>query len=326
MRRVGKRLGQVILTLILFLGVVWVVAPREPVDTTITFETSLDAESVDAHFAEAEAAFPDIVPGTEKRVVWARGPGLRTGFVVLYVHGFSASAEEIRPVPDRVAEALDANLIFTRLTGHGRDGPAMADASVNDWVNDMAEAMEAARAVGDQVIVVSTSTGGTLSALAAATPSLNKGLAGLVFVSPNFRVASPAATMLTWPGARIWAPWIAGEERSYTPMNAAHDRFNTTRYPFVATLPMAALVRHVNTFDFGNVEIPALFVFSWADLVVDASATQEVAETWGGPVTLAPVELPPGNDSYHHVITGDMLSPDLTEPVIAMILDWHADL
>ena len=76
-----------------------------------------------------------------KRIVWAGAAGQKTPLAVIYVHGFSASAEEIRPVPDEVAKALGANLFYTRLAGHGRSGDAMAEPLAGDWIEDMAEAM-----------------------------------------------------------------------------------------------------------------------------------------------------------------------------------------
>ena len=57
----------------------------------------------------------------------------------------------MRPLPDKVAAALGANLFYTRLTGHGQDGAAMAEGSVNAWINDYAEAMAIGRAIGGKV-------------------------------------------------------------------------------------------------------------------------------------------------------------------------------
>ena len=91
---------------------------------------------------------------------------------IVYLHGFSASSEEIRPVPDDVAAALGANLVHTRFKGHGRDGDAMAEGSVPTWMADAVEALAVARRVGKKVMIMSTSTGGTLAALALHRPEL----------------------------------------------------------------------------------------------------------------------------------------------------------
>ncbi len=300
--------------------------PREPVQAAIRFGAHLTDRNIDAYFATTEARFPDLTPGIQKRVVWAGQPAAKTPLAVVYLHGFSATSQEIRPVPDRVAKALNANLIYTRLTGHGQDGAALATATAGDWINDTAEALAAGRAVGDKVIVMATSTGGTLAALVAVDPALSEDIKGIVFISPNFAIANPVARILTWPGVRWWGPIVAGASRSFEASNADHARFWTNSYPTVAVLPMAALVKYAVAQDFRATDIPALFVFSDADTVVDERKTRAVAARWGGPVTLAPQDLPPGNDPYNHVIAGDILSPGMTGPVTTVILDWVNDL
>ena len=60
--------------------------------------------------------------------------------------------------------------ILTRLNGHGRDGDALADAALGDWLNDVSEAMAIGEQLGKKIILVSVSTGGTLSTWAAAQP------------------------------------------------------------------------------------------------------------------------------------------------------------
>ena len=69
-----------------------------------------------------------------------------------------------------------------RLAGHGRSGAAMAEPLAGDWIEDMAEAMAIGRRLGDRVVVIATSTGGTLAAIAATDPVLSEGLAGVVLV------------------------------------------------------------------------------------------------------------------------------------------------
>ena len=143
-------------------------------------------------------------------------------------------------MPDNVAAALGANLVYTRFQGHGRDGDAMAEATASNWMNDAVEALAVARAVGDKVIILTTSTGGTIAALALHEPALQNDVAGVVFVSPNFGINNPAAGVLTLPAARYWVPLVAGETRKFDPLNDGQAAHWTTTYPTVATLPMAA--------------------------------------------------------------------------------------
>ena len=317
-----------IFTLIIFLAVLllWVFGSREPADLKWNFDENSLGSGLDSYLKSAESKLPDIVPGTEKRIIWHGKPHQKTPVSIVYLHGFSASSEEIRPVPDQIAQSLGANLYFVRLTGHGRSGAAMAEAKVAAWMRDTAEALAIARRIGERVIVLSTSTGGTLSAAAACDPSLSQNLAGMVFVSPNFGVNNPAARLLTWPFARIWIPLLVGRERHVEALNPEHGKYWTNVYPIVATLPMAALVRNVIGKNFGDVSVPALFIMSEKDQVVRPDMIEKIAKLWGGEKQVLKVIPGANDDAEAHVLAGDIFSPDLTQQVVEKILDWFKSI
>ncbi|MEM6389023.1 MAG: alpha/beta fold hydrolase [Pseudomonadota bacterium] len=320
-RWILRGLGGLLVLLVLLVGGMWLFGPVEPVERGAPFTE--DIGDPDAYLAAREAAFDDITPGTEARIVWAGESGATTDLVLVYLHGFSATSEEIRPVPDRVAEALGANLLYTRLTGHGRGGEALASASAGAWIDDAAEALAIASAIGERVVVIGTSTGATLAAVAATEPDLAPQIDAVAMISPNFELANPAGRILSWPGARIWAPWIAGPERAFETVNDGHERFWTTRYPTVSVLPMAALMQEVAARDVSGVNIPLMVIFSEDDRVISPPAARAFALRWGGEVEVSVQDLPAeGADPYAHVIAGDILSPAMTEPVTAELTDW----
>lgn len=323
MLRLGKWLARAMLALVALGAAAWALGPYEPVDVDAAFDEAQLAQGVEAYFAAAEARFDDITEGVEKRVIWAGERGRATPLAVLYVHGFSATSEELRPVPDRIAAALGANLVFTRLRGHGRRGEAMAEATVHDWMADMAEALAAARAVGREVIVISTSTGGTLTAEALLQPGLARKVKAAVFVSPNFGINDPLAPLLTMPAARYLLPLVAGRERRWSAASPRQEAYWTTRYPTVALFPMAALVSHAVKQDYRQVDIPALFHFSMRDKVVRPEISAEVAARWGkagADVVLVPETADAGPDA--HVIAGDIVAPGNTDAVVEVIVNW----
>lgn len=326
MRRFGKWLGRVILVLFALFGTIWFLAPVEPVDREIAFDPDTLGADLDAYLLAAEQQFSDIIPGAAKRIVWAGGKGAKTPLAVIYLHGFSATAEEVRPLPDQVASALGANLYFTRLAGHGRGGAAMAEPLAGDWIEDLAEAMAIGRRLGDRVLVIATSTGGTLAAIGATDPALADGLAGIVMISPNFGVKSLAGKILDMPFARLWGPVVAGETRSFAPANEGQAKYWTTSYPTTALFPMAALVRAARAADLSAAKAPLLVLFSPQDQVVDPAKTLATLATWGGAARLEPREMGPGDDAYDHVIAGDILSPGQTASSVALILDWAKGL
>lgn len=322
MRTFGKWLGRLLLVLVVLGGAVWVFGPREDTTMDFSFDPADFGADLDAYFAAQEAQFDDITPGTEKRILWADTPGASTPISLVYLHGFSASAQEMRPVPSRLADALGANLVFTRLTGHGSSGMALAQATPADWARDTAEAIHAARAIGDRVVILSLSTGGTLAAAAAMQPDLMEQVAGIVFVSPNFALNTDVEPLLTWPAARYWLPLLAGQNRDWEAANDEQKIYWTTSYPSVAVLPMAAMVKEVAAADYSGVDIPALFYLSPDDQVVRADISAQIADAWGGEVQLHTPTLTDDDDAFSHNVVGEILSPNQTEPALAVMLPW----
>lgn len=307
------------------LAILFVTGPRVDRDTTISFDWSAIGDDAEAWLAQREADVAGLRPDVAKEIVWANPAARdRTPLAIVYVHGFSASKGELRPVPDEVANALGANLFYTRLAGHGGDGAAMAQASLRDWVNDYAEAIEIGRKLGDRVVVVATSTGAALATWASAQPALARDVAGYAFISPNYGVQASGAWMLTLPWGGQIAELVAGKERGFEPRNEAHGRYWTTRYPTSATLPMAALTEIARDTPVETVTAPVLFIFSDADKVVRPELTRQMAERWGGPAEMMLVEG--SDDPGHHVIAGDALSPSTNGLVAGRITEWAKSL
>ena len=320
MRRMMLLLG-LAAVLIAAAAIVWFAGPRVARDTTVTFDPATIGTDLDAWIAEREAGVPGIRPGLRKEIVWAfPASKARTPLAIVYVHGFSASKQEIRPLPDQVAAALGANLFYTRLAGHGQDGAAMATASVNAWVNDFAEALAIGERLGERVVVVATSTGASIASWAATEPDFRERMAGVVLVSPNYGVQAGGASLLAGPWGLQIARLVAGDERSFEPSNESHGRYWTTRYPIEAVMPMSAVVAMAAEAPVERAAVPALFVFSDADAVVRPDLTRAVAQRWGAPHTLVTVE--DSEDPSNHVIAGDALSPGTTDRLAAAVSDW----
>lgn len=314
-----------VLIVVAALAALFLLGPRERVRPFAGYDGSALGDDPEAALARSEARFTDIRPGLEKEIIW-RDPGAktRTAWAVVYVHGFSAAKPEVRPLPDLVAEALDANLFYTRLTGHGRTGEAMSEAHANDWLADAAEAIKVGRRIGEKVLVIATSTGATASAFIALQEQESRDVAGLVFISPNFGVRASGSGILALPWARRFVPLLLGRERDFTAGDPVHDHAWTTRYPMVALLPMIALVHHVRALDFGKARIPLMVLHAPDDQTVKPSETRKVFDRWGGPKEW--IDVTGTTDEGHHVIAGDIVEPAQTEPLAGRIIDWARQL
>ena len=306
-----------------FIGTVLVLIATFLLGPSVDLDTTLHPvdlpENLDSYLAEREASVADLTPGTEKTIIWADSVGARTPLSVVYLHGYSATRQETAPLSDSIASALGANLFYTRLTGHGRTGDAMMDGSVNAWVNDAWEAYEIGRRLGDRVVLVSVSTGGTLATWLVAQPD-TEALAANVMISPNFRPASAEAGLLTLPWGEQLADAFGAPEHSWEPANERQGRFWTTTYPTKALIPMMGLVKLAHQQPLEANTLPTLMVYSTKDDVVDPEAIRETYERFGGEKKL--VVYDESENNSHHVLAGDILSPGSTAPLADMAVQF----
>jgi alpha-beta hydrolase superfamily lysophospholipase len=312
-----------------FFSVVGIVAfllgPRPAFDTTVEFDETTLPDDLDAYIATSEARFEDLRPGNERQIVWAYPASrARTPIAIVYIHGFSASSGELRPLPDLVAKDLGANIYYARLKGHGRSGDAMLEGSVHGWVNDFAEAVAIGRQLGERVIVMATSTGASLTTWAATRPDLMRNVAGLVLFSPNFGLQATGSSLLGMPWARQMVQPTIGDRRSFETRTQLHAQYWTSDYPSIAILPMASLVKLADAADPGSITIPSLFVYSPLDQVIRPELAAAKAAKWGAPTNI--IEVTDDDDINHHVIAGDALSPSTTGRLATATANWIAGL
>lgn len=248
-----------------------------------------------------------------KHITFADG-AIKTPYAVVYLHGFSATRQETAPLSADVARALGANLFETRLHGHGLPGDSLGNVTVRDWLTDAADALEIGGRLGDSVIVIGTSTGGTLAAWLATLPrTMRPNLFALVLVSPNFGPKDPMAAMLTLPwAARVLPKFIP--TREWTAGNDEQKRYWTMRYPSTALFPMQAMVEHVRDRPVDGYDIPTLTFYNADDHVVDATRTiawlDRVQATSRAREERVVVTPRAGEDG--HVIAGRIVSPSQT--------------
>ncbi|SMX37639.1 alpha/beta hydrolase [Octadecabacter ascidiaceicola] len=278
-----------------------------------------ELNEIDAWLADHETAVGDVRDGCEKQIVWADQPAKKP-LCILYVHGFSATAAEVRPLPDIVAKALGANLYFARLTGHGQDGEAMGRARLSDWEDDVDEALQIGAAIGDEVVVIGCSTGCTLLTTALARGARAK---GIIHLSPNYGLRHRLAQLLLdLPGVRRWGPLIAGKETSFEAISDEHAALWTIKYDTQAVFTMGDAVRSCLASEIEAIQTPAYFAFNEDDRVVSPKRTRAVMARWAGPVTQDILVQGPSDDKDGHVMAGDVFSPNQTAPLAERIIAW----
>lgn len=302
----------VVIILLSVLGLVFVCGPRIPLADYKPRPVELK-EPLDEWIASREATVPQLRPELRKTIMW-HDPikKTRTPLSLIYMHGFSASHREIYPVMERLSQELKANVFLTRLSGHGQDGAAMGHVNVNDWLRDSEEALAIASELGERVMVIGTSTGGSLGLwLAGSHPQVK----GLVLISPNMGPFDKRSEWMLLPWGPVVAKMVIGDTFGYEPQNDWWARNFTTRFPTEGLFPMMATVSLVRNIDFKQLLTPTLVLYTKKDNVVDPTRIENFFRVLGSPKKQL-IDLP---DASGHVLAGDQTSPQTTDSVIRLI-------
>jgi len=330
--RVGRqgRYGKVrhwLLAVLAALALVVALGPRNtfgPETPTPRAAVPADPARLDAWLLQQESAWPDIRPGLAKQISWHGRVGEPTPWAVVYVHGFTASRLETAPLAARVAQRLGANLFETRLAGHGRTPEAMGEPQVQDWLADVVEAVQVGQRLGQRVLLIGVSTGGTLATWVG-QQALGRSVAGYVLVSPNFGPRDKTSELINAPWGKSLALWLEGPQRGEVSGDPREALAWTERYDTRALFPMMALVRQVRQAELARFVAPVLVLYAEGDQTVDPAQTRAVFEHLGSPHKV--LQLVDDSEAVgQHVLAGDIRAPRSTEPMAARIGAWAAAL
>ena len=284
----------------------------------------VDLTQLDGWLRASEAAFTDLRPGTNKGIVWQGADRQRRPWAVVYLHGFSASRLETAPLAEVVGQALGAHVFYTRLTGHGRSGQAMAEALPQDWMADTVEALRIGNLLGHRVLMMSCSTGATLATWLG-TSALGSTVAAHVFLSPNFGPKDWRGELVNWPWGRRLVLTMAGESRGWVPESEAEALAWTSRYPTRAVFPMMALVKAVRDSDLTSFQAPVLVHYSEQDQTVSPARIKTAFARLGSPLKqLVPVGY--SQSKGQHVLAGAIMDPAAVAPMAEGIVRWVSGL
>ncbi|MBF0353428.1 MAG: alpha/beta fold hydrolase [SAR324 cluster bacterium] len=294
--------------------------PRVEVNTAVPPVNLPD--DIDQWLQNTESQIPLLRRGADKKIVWLDPVKKnKTPFSVVYLHGFSANRQEIVPVMDEVASKLSANLFYTRLTGHGQYAEAMKHVTVNDWLRDVEEALAIGNRIGDRVILAGVSTGAALATWAALQHAQDHDIAALVLISPNFWPAAPGAGIILWPWGPVINRLVSGPYRVWDPINEAQAQNWTYAQHTNISQTVMGFVGLLKAQDFTKIQQPVLLIHSDFDQVVSVDTILKRYEQIGSAYKKR-MTINNSGDRWHHVLAGNILSPQTNQITIDMILEF----
>ena len=262
---------------------------------------------------------PGIIPGTEKRVVWADAEQA-TEWSVVALHGFSASRQETAPLAEMVAAKLGANLFETRFSGHGLANNGLVGVTAEEWLDDVAAALAVGELIGEKTVLIAVSNGAALALSMLDHPGMQR-VDSMILLSPNFGPADPKAMWITGPGGPLLLRLMAGETRRWEAHNDLQARYWTTSYPTRTLIEVIRVVdraiEKVSTTAAPRVQV----FFSPDDKVISVPALQKAYAAIQSPQKEIIEVLKVGAPSAH-IIAGDIISPDNTLAMADQITEF----
>ncbi len=265
-------------------------------------------------FIAAHEQKHQLKPDNEARIVWFDSTKTRTAYSVVYLHGFSASQEEGDPVHINFARKFGGNLFLARLSDHGIDTTEQLLLFTPDrlWRSGQ-QALAVGEAIGEKVILMSTSTGGTLALmLAAAYPEK---VHALINLSPNIEINNGLAFMANNPWGNQIARWVVGGEYQVIDYPAERQQYWNGKYRIEAIGQLQELLETSMTREtFQAVRCPSLTLYYYKneqeqDPTVRVDAMLRMHEALSTAVAMKRAVAIPGAGG--HVIGSHLVAKDI---------------
>lgn len=309
------RLFKILSVILLLLLVIYLVGPHPttPVFTT-TIRVVPNQPAALEQFVAARENVHRLKPGNRAEIIWNDSSHTKTPYAIVYLHGFSASREEGSPVHTDIAKKFGCNLYLSRLSQHGIDtAEALANFTAENIWESAKEALAVGRQLGNKVILMGTSTGGSLALQLAAT---YPDVAALVLLSPNIEINDPNAWLLNNPWGLQIARMVVGGNYNVAKNNTPlYRQFWNRQYRLEAAIQLQEYLEDaMNDKTFSKIHQPVLALYYYKDEqhqdpVVRVSAIKTMMDEVATPAALKHQKAIP--NAGNHVLGSYILSKDV---------------
>nr|WP_299073747.1 alpha/beta fold hydrolase [uncultured Allomuricauda sp.] len=260
-----------------------------------------------------ETAVANIKPNNESQIIWFDSIPTKTEYSIVYLHGWSASKMEGNPIHIETAKRFGCNLYLPRLAGHGLDEEeTMLNLTADQVLNSATEAIAVAKQLGDKVVIMATSTGGTLALYLAGGDA---DIASILLYSPNIEIYDKNAKLLTGPWGLQLAKAVKKSDYHEFEASAEKKKYWTTKYRVEALTHLQALVDNTMISEtFQKVDQPVFLGYfykndSIQDNVVSVTAMLKMYNELGTDASLKRKKA--FSNVGDHVMTSSITSKDL---------------
>lgn len=311
---ISKRAIKITFPIILLIGLYFIGSkPKKPKFDPTPIIVPADAPVLEQYIVDNESQHI-IKPNNEARIIWNDSTKQKTEYAVVYLHGFSASQIEGDPIHRRFAKDFGCNLYLSRLADHGIDTTETLLLFTPDRFWESAkQALAIGKQLGNKVILVSTSTGGTVALMLAA--QYPDDVHALINLSPNIAINDPAAFILNDPWGLQIARLVMGGEYRTTDATEEHAKFWNRKYRLESLTQLEELTESAMTKKtFTKIKQPSLTLYYYKneeeqDPQVKVSAMLKMNEALGTPSEMKEAIAFPNAGA--HVIGSSLTSKDV---------------
>lgn len=281
--------------------------------TVVKGQDVVNLAALEKSIHNKEANSKGMKSGNEARIIWSENyKEKQSPIAFVYLHGFGASGREGEPVMSMLSKKYNANVYLSRLKEHGLDrDDNFINLTPENYIASAKEALEIGKKIGKKVILVSTSTGGTLSLKLA---SEDASILGLVMYSPFIGLKNPAFAAIVTPEGKAGFIKMNGSEIMKQKRPREEAKYWSTSYHingYEALIKM--LISNMTPQTFSKVKIPVFVGYYYKneeeqDQVVSVDAILKMYDGLGTSVDKKKkVAFPKAGN---HVIACDLRSND----------------
>ncbi|SDR72098.1 Glycerophosphoryl diester phosphodiesterase [Polaribacter sp. KT25b] len=271
-------------------------------------------KNIESIIHDKEISNKNIKPNNQAKIIWSESyKEKQSPIAFVYLHGFGASSREGEPIMSQLSKKYNANVYMSRLKEHGISREdSFSKLTPDNYIETAKEALSIGKLIGKKIILVSTSTGGSLSLKLA---SEDNSIAGLIMYSPFIDLKNPAFKMITTPegkagfikmnkGSKIMKQERPKEESKYWSTIYHIDGYESL---------IKMIVKNMTPETFSKVKIPAFVGYYYKnekeqDQVVSVPAILKMFDGLGTPENKKVKKAFP--KTGNHVIGCDLRSKD----------------
>lgn len=302
----------------LLLGTFYWVGPKVNFEEPILLDNTVDIpiDKLENYIKTKESKISNLKPNNEAKIIWYDTLSKsKTTYVLLYLHGFSASHMEGYPVHIDFAQRYGMNCYLARLEDHGRDdNNSLKGLTPDSFLESAEEAFNIAKKLGDKVIVMACSSGATL-----ALPLIAAGekAEALILYSPNMGINHPASGIALQPWGKQLVKLVLKGEYNHISYPLEATKYWNSTYHMDGPLALQKVIEtYMNELTYKKISCPIFMGYYYKskkeqDDVVLVSKMLEFFEKVSTPNDKkVKVSFP---DAGHHVICSPIFSHSIEE-------------